>query len=346
MKRITYISKPCSNMTDSQVQALSDYCRSRNIKQQITGVLFYFCGLFFQTIEGNDEKIDRLFLKIMQDKRHRDVLCLKMESGNIERMFPDWSMKYFNFDDKVESLDRPVRLLLQSILESHQIIGRYTQPAVLQILNQGLNPLTMLPRKVERIILFADLVNFSSVSEVLEVEDTAAMLNRFLEISSKIISDLGGEVTKFIGDCVMAYFPTELADNAMRACICIIGALKEQREHGGQDSPMRFLRCGFGLAQGIVIEGNMGSSIKTDYTIIGDAVNTASRLEAMTRTIGKSIVLCEKIKNSLSSDWNLVSVGKLQLKGKEIAIEIFYPEHELIGDFADSSAALFESLSS
>ncbi|PKL45452.1 MAG: family 3 adenylate cyclase [Candidatus Riflebacteria bacterium HGW-Riflebacteria-1] len=346
MKRITYISRPSSPMTDSEVQEINAYCCERNIAQQITGVLLYFCGLFFQTLEGEEEKVDRLFAKIRQDKRHRDVLCLKMESGNIERMFPDWSMKYFNLDTSVDLLNRPVRLLLQSILESHQIIGRYTQPAVLQIINQGLNPLTMPPRKVERIILFADLVNFSSVSEMLEVEDTAAMLNRFLEISSKIISDFGGEVTKFIGDCVMAYFSPDLADNALSACLCIISALQEQRDSAGPASPMRFLRCGFGLAQGMVIEGNMGSSVKTDYTIIGDAVNIASRLEAMTRKVRKSVVLCEKIKNSLSGDWKLVSVGKLQLKGKENAIEIFYPDHELIGDFADSPAALFEALSS
>ncbi len=346
MKRITYISHPCSNMADSEVRAISDYCYLRNIEQQITGVLIYFCGLFFQTIEGAEEDVDRLFAKIRQDRRHRDVLCLKMESGNIERMFPDWSMKYFNLDTDADVLDRPVRLLLQSILESHQIIGRYTQPAVLHIINQGLNPLTIPPRKVERIILFADLMNFSTISEILEVEDTAAMLNRFLEISSSIISDLGGEVTKFIGDCVMAYFPPDLADNALRASLCVIGALREERLRAGPSSSMRFLHCGFGLAQGMVIEGNMGSAVKTDYTIIGDAVNTASRLEAMTRTIRKSVVLCEKTRRGLSKDWKLVSVGKLQLKGKENAIEIFYPEHELLGDFEDPSAALLENSTS
>ncbi|NLF95364.1 MAG: family 3 adenylate cyclase [Candidatus Riflebacteria bacterium] len=336
MKRITYISRPCKAMSDSEVQAISDHCYVRNRENQITGVLLYFCGLFFQTIEGDDAKIDQLFAQIRKDRRHQDVLCLKMEAGNIVRMFPDWSMKYINLDTNVEELNRPVRILLQSILESHQIIGRYTQPAVLQIINQGLNPLIMPARKVEKIILFADLVNFCVASEILDVEDTAAMLNRFLEITSQIISDLGGEVTKFIGDCVMAYFSPELADNAMRACIIILNALREQREAAGADSPMRFLRCGFGLAQGMVIEGNMGSHIKTDYTIIGDAVNTAARLEAMTREVKKPIVLCEKIKNSLGSDWKLVSVGRLQLKGKEKAIEVYYTEHELIDDFAEA----------
>ena len=277
-----------------------------------------------------------MFAQIRKDRRHQDVLCLKMETGNIERMFPDWSMKYINLDTNVEELNRPVRILLQSILESHQIIGRYTQPAVLQIINQGLNPLIVPPRKVEKIILFADLVNFSTVSEMLDVEDTAAMLNCFLEITSQIISDLGGEVTKFIGDCVMAYFAPELADNAIRACIIISNALREHRETAAADSPMRFLRCGFGLAQGMVIEGNMGSHVKTDYTIIGDAVNTASRLEAMTREIKKPVVLCEKIKNSLGSDWQLVSVDSLLLKGKERAIEVYYFQHELIDDFVEA----------
>jgi len=336
MKRITYISRPCQEMSDSDIQAISEFAHARNRDSQITGVLLFFCGLFFQTIEGDDAKIDQLFAKIRKDIRHKDVLCLKMETGNIERMFPDWSMKYINLDNNVEELNRPVRILLQSILESHQIIGRYTQPAVLHIINQGLNPLSMPPRKVEKIILFADLVNFSTVSEILDVEDTAVMLNRFLEIASKIISDLGGEVTKFIGDCVMAYFAPELADNAMRASLFILNALREQRSLAGADSPMRFLRCGFGLAQGTVIEGNMGSHVKTDYTIIGDAVNTAARLEAMTREVKKPIILCEKVKNNLGSDWKIVSIGRLQLKGKERAIEVYCPEHELIDDFAEA----------
>ncbi len=336
MKRITYISRPCQAMSDDDMQALSDFCSAGNRKDQITGVLLYFCGLFFQTIEGEDERIDKLFARIRKDRRHKDVLCLKMESGNLGRMFPDWSMRYINLETSVEDLNRPVRLLLQSILESHQIIGRYTQLAVLQIINQGLNPLAMPARKVEKIILFADLVNFSAVSEALVVEDTAAMLNRFLEIASQIISDLGGEVTKFIGDCVMAYFSPENADNALRACIFISHALSDQREKSAESSPLRFLRCGFGLAQGMVIEGNMGSHVKTDYTIIGDAVNTAARLEAMTRDVKKPIVLCEKVKQSLAEDWDLVSVGRLQLKGKEKAIEVFYLQHDLVSDFAGS----------
>jgi class 3 adenylate cyclase len=313
-------------MSDSEIQAISDFCHLRNRENQITGVLLYFCGLFFQTIEGDDEKIDQLFTKIRQDRRHNDVLCLKMETGNIERMFPDWSMKYVNLDSNAGAIDLPVRLLLESIIESHQIIGHYTQPAVLQILNQGVNPLTISPRKEEKIILFADLVNFSAVSEILAVEDIAAMLDRFFEISSRIISDLAGEVNKF----------RDQADNALRACIFISHALSEQRKQATESSAMRFLSCGFGLAQGMVIEGNMGSHVKTDYTIIGDAVNTASRLEAMTREVGKSIVLCEKIRQSLIEEWDLISVGRLQLKGKEKAIEVFYLQHELVEDFAES----------
>ena len=104
MKRITYISRPCQAMSDREVQAISDHCYVRNRENQITGVLLYFCGLFFQTIEGDDGKIERLFAQIRKDMRHKDVLCLKMEAGNIERMFPDWSMKYINLDTSVEEL--------------------------------------------------------------------------------------------------------------------------------------------------------------------------------------------------------------------------------------------------
>lgn len=333
MKRLTYTSKLTAPLSEHDIEEIGRISKRNNQKQGITGVLIYFSGFFFQIIEGDEVRIDRLYEKIGQDRRHTDILCLKAEVPVEERLFPNWSMDVINLDQNTDALLYPVKILLHTITESQGIIERYTQPAVLKILNSGLNPLTVPARKVEKIILFADIVAFSAISEHLPVEQIALMINRYLEISSEIITTMGGEVTKYIGDCVMAYFAPDLADQALHACLRILRDLKNARESAEKSSPIRLLYCGFGLSQGIVIEGNMGSAIKTDYTILGDPVNTAARLEALTRTVKKAIVLSEQVKNSTRAAWNFVSLGTHDLKGKEKHAELYYPDHELVNDF-------------
>lgn len=320
-------------LSENEIKEIGIISSRNNQKQDITGVLIYFRELFFQIIEGDDVKIDCLYEKIGQDKRHADILCLKTEYQVEDRYFPNWSMNVINLDNNTDALIYPVKILLQTITESHGIIEQYTQPAVLKIISRGINPLTVPARTVEKIILFADIVSFSAISENLPVELIALMINRYLEISSEIITAMGGEVTKYIGDCVMAYFAPEMADNAVQACLTVLSELEKARQSANKNSPIRLLYSGFGLSQGIVIEGNMGSAIKKDYTILGDPVNTAARLEALTRTVKKAIVLSENVKNSTKAEWNFVSLGRHDLKGKEKNSEVYYPDHELVNNF-------------
>lgn len=333
MKRITYISRLNEPLSENEIEKIGVISNQNNQDQDITGILIYFSRLFFQVLEGDELKVDRLYEKIGQDKRHTDILCLKTEHQIKDRLFPNWSMNIINLDNNTDVLMHPVKILLQTITESHGIIEQYTQPAVLKIINRGINPLTVSPHKVEKIILFADIVSFSAISENLPVEMVALMINRYLKVSSEIITAMGGEVTKFIGDCVMAYFDPELADNAIRACLNILSELKTARQSADKGSPIRLLHSGFGLSQGIVIEGNMGSVIKKDYTILGDPVNTSARLEALTRNVKKAIVLSEIVKNSTKTAWNFVSLGTYDLKGKEKNSEVYYPDHELVNNF-------------
>jgi class 3 adenylate cyclase len=333
MKRITYISRLHNALSASAIEELGVRASRYNLKQDITGVLMYFSGLFFQIIEGDDTKIDRLFVQIKRDPRHTDVLCLKTEYQVEERLFPNWSMRVINLDHNTDSLIHPVKILLQTISESHGIIAQYTQPAVFNMLDNGINPLKVPAQKVEKIVLFGDIVSFSAISENLPVEMIARMINRYLEICCDEISVAGGEVTKFMGDGVMAYFAPGLADNAVEACLNILSKVQDLRQSADIRSPLRLMYCGFGLSRGVVIEGNMGSAIKKDYTILGDPVNTAKRLEALTRDVHKAIVLSEQVKNSTQRSWDYVSLGKHDLKGKARMTELYFPDHDLVIDF-------------
>lgn len=161
------------------------------------------------------------------------------------------------------------------------------------------------------------------------------ILNTYFEICSRIILSRGGEVNKFIGDGIMAYFSIEQADNAIQACLDILRELRDLRRQAGEDSPLRLLHSGFGIAQGPVIEGNMGSHYKADYTIIGDAVNMAARLEGLTRTARRSLVVSAGLKERTQAPWAFVSLGKYNLKGKEYDSEVYTIDDELIETFQD-----------
>lgn len=336
MKRIIYISRLTNSLSIEEIEKIGIISSQNNKEVNITGLLVYFEKLFFQIIEGNDEKVDHLFSKIGKDPRHQDIIRLKTDYGIEQRLFSAWSMKTINLDNNVDELVRPIKVLLQAVTESHTIIEQYTQPTILKILNRGVNPLGVTPVRVEKIILFADIVSYSAISERSSIEDVFLVLNTYFEICSRIILGRGGQVNKFLGDGLMAYFDVEQADDAIQACLDILEELQQLRKKASVDSPLRLLNSGFGLAQGTVIEGNMGSHFKTDFTIIGDAVNTASRLEQLTREFNRAIVLSESLRDSTKNPWIFVSLGKYNLKGKEKNTELYSIDHDLVNDLKEN----------
>ncbi|MBK8490860.1 MAG: adenylate/guanylate cyclase domain-containing protein [Saprospirales bacterium] len=162
------------------------------------------------------------------------------------------------------------------------------------------------------------------------------ILNTYFKTCSQIISKRGGEVNKFIGDGLMAYFDIEQADNAIHSCLEILEALQNLRQNAPENSPLQFLYSGFGLAQGSELEGNMGSDFKTDYTIIGDAVNIASRLEGLTREVKCGLVLSDLLTQSTKEPWTFISLGKYNLKGKKYNSEVYSIDHSLVNDFKEN----------
>jgi class 3 adenylate cyclase len=324
MRRLTYISKVSRPLSVEEIQQLGEVSVRNNLRDEITGVLLYLSGIFFQVFEGEEEHVELLFAKIQLDERHKDMLCLKTEYNIMGRQFPNWGMKTINLDDNTDILMQPIKSLLQTVAESYRIVERYTQPSVINILNRGLNPLLVSPRLVEKIIYFSDIVAFSAFAERLPVTEVVTLVNHYLTICTRIISAAGGEVTKFIGDCVMASFAGDQGDNAIRASLAILSELKLLRESVGPSSPLHGLYTGIGLSHGSVIEGNVGSALKMDYTLLGDAVNVAARLEALTRQLPYALALTAGVKNACNQQhWSFVSLGQHQVKGKQELIEVF-----------------------
>lgn len=328
MKRLTYISKFSRPLSNKDVEEIGRISQLNNQRNYITGVLLCSGGVFFQILEGDEDKIDKLYEKILRDDRHTDVLCLKREFSIQERKFPDWSMKVINLDENTDRLVETIKILLETVTNSHRILEKYTQPTIINIINSGLNPLKILPHAAEKVVLFSDIISFSTFSEKLPVEEVVLLMNQYFSICTNIISQRGGEVTKFIGDCVMAYFSSEQTDNAIQASIDILTEMANLRNLAPEVSPERMLYNGIGLSRGMVIEGNIGSSIKMDYTILGDAVNVAARLESLSRNLPRSLVLSGNVKNHTKAPWDFLKFGTCRLKGKEELIEIYSIDHK------------------
>jgi adenylate cyclase len=332
MKRIMYISTATLRLSGDEIDEIGRISSRNNLKVGITGILFSAHEFFFQILEGEEDEVDRILARIRSDPRHRDVLILKSEHDIAERLFFMWSMKTIRLDSANDIILQAIRIMLENITESHRIIERYTQPSVLKFLTEGINPLSVPVKKTEQIVLFSDIVAFSYLSEKFPVEEVANLVSQFMEVCSHRVVESGGQVSKYVGDCVMAHFPPDAADGAIAACLNTLKDIHELRSTAGKCRLMRFLYCGFGLTKGPVIEGNIGSSIKMDYTVLGDMVNLAARLEGLTRSIGKAIAVTKPVRDACTRPWNFVAMGNFQLKGQSRFCPIYSLDDAIVGE--------------
>ncbi len=169
-------------------------------------------------------------------------------------------------------------------------------------------------------VLFTDVRNFTTISEGLWPEEIVDTLNRYLDLQTKIIHQHEGVVDKFLGDGLMTIFQgKEMIANAVTAAIAIqktIAELNRVRLH----EKAVVLHVGIGIAIGPVVLGNIGSSDRMDYTVIGDTVNLASRLCGLAGP--GEILVTEQVVRRLGDSVSTTSQGKVQVKGKSQSVDV------------------------
>ncbi len=165
--------------------------------------------------------------------------------------------------------------------------------------------------------LFTDVRGFTSLSERLEPEEVTKIMNKALTIQANAVKEFGGMVDKYIGDAMMAIFnsPIDLPEHENKA---IAAALKIQEDMVQADLG---IEIGIGINSGESIIGNMGSDTRFDYTAIGDAVNTAARLESATKEVGVDIIIGQNTKKR--SKFRLKSLEPIKVKGKKQKLSIY-----------------------
>jgi adenylate cyclase len=178
-------------------------------------------------------------------------------------------------------------------------------------------------------ILFSDLIGFTTLSEKAHPEALVTQLNEYLSRMTSVIFSNGGTLDKFIGDAIMAVWGNVrslgTAEDAKNCALAALGMRRElsQLNQSWREQGRMGLGMGIGVNHGEVIVGNIGSQDRMDPTVIGDAVNLASRLEALTRTYGVDMLVGESVAALVRDEVYLRSVARVQVKGKTKPVDIF-----------------------
>lgn len=193
-------------------------------------------------------------------------------------------------------------------------------------------------------VLFADIANFTNLTEELGATETVAFLNEYFTDMVEVIFRHGGILDKYIGDAIMAVFGAPFpsprdADNAVRAAIGMQKALREfNARRATRGLPPIEIRIG--LNSDTVVAGNIGSNRRMDYTVIGDGVNLASRLESANRHYGTRVLISGSTVALLEDGYRLRELDWLKVKGKSAPV----PVYELLGDRSLELAPAAESM--
>ena len=206
---------------------------------------------------------------------------------------------------------------------------QYLSPAVIEELIQHPEHLKLGGERRMLSIFFSDLEGFTGISEKLDPEGLTAMLNEYLSAMTDIIQEEGGTVDKYEGDAIIAFWnaPLEQADHARR---CVRTALRCQtrlaemgpifRERLGKELKMRI-----GMNSGPAIVGNLGSHTRFDYTMIGDAVNLASRLEGINKQFGMYTIISQSTKELMDDAFPVRELAKIVVVGRREPVIVYEP---------------------
>ena len=208
------------------------------------------------------------------------------------------------------------------------LFGQYVPPEVVDKIAEDPEKASMEGESREMTVLFTDVRGFTTISEGLDPKALSQLMNEFLTPLTEVIYRHRGTIDKYMGDCIMAFWGAPLADpeharNGVLAGLEMQRTLKEMQPHF-RSKNWPEIRIGVGLNTGRMSVGNMGSRIRLAYTVMGDAVNLASRLEGITKEYGADIIVGEDTKNAVP-DVVFREIDFVRVKGKDTAVAIFEP---------------------
>jgi adenylate cyclase len=207
--------------------------------------------------------------------------------------------------------------------------GQYLSPALVEQLAQSPEKLVLGGEEREMTIMFSDMRGFTSISETYknDPQGLTALMNRFLTPLTNAILSRKGTIDKYMGDAIMAFWNAPLDDkdhelNACEAALDMLARVDELNQARGQEAkeegrPFIPLNIGVGLNTGICVVGNMGSDQRFDYSVFGDSVNLASRLEGQSKEYGFPIIVGSRTALAVKDRFAILELDFIMVKGKK-----------------------------
>lgn len=217
-------------------------------------------------------------------------------------------------------------------------LSQFIPSEIIDALVQGDSQSNLLANETRRVaILFCDIRNFTVFCENTQPEHVVSFLNSYFTTMVNIIKKHGGSIDKFIGDAIMAIFgaPVSYEDNERRA---VEAALEMRRAfpliqgYGRQFLHVPLIEYGIGIHCGDVIVGNIGCADKTNYTVIGDSVNIAFRLEGITKAYHIPVIISQTVRDMLEDNFNCFQLDVVNVKGKSVRMPIYRVDEEMLSE--------------
>ena len=211
--------------------------------------------------------------------------------------------------------------------EIKQVFSKYVSKDVLNVILQDPSKLSLGGTEKEITVFFSDIRGFTTLSEKTTPQELVRILNRYFTVMTEEVLKNGGVLDKYIGDAIMAFWGAPLddpkqADNAFRASLAMVKKLQDfNAELTAAGDPE--INIGIGLYTGPAIVGNIGSEMRFDYTVIGDTVNVASRLEGLNKEYKTHIIIGESTKKKITGDWPFKFLGSAAVKGRKEPLNIY-----------------------
>ena len=207
--------------------------------------------------------------------------------------------------------------------------GQYLSPTLVEQLAQQPEKLVLGGEQRDMTVMFSDVRGFTTISEIYKNDPQAltSLMNSFLTPLTNAIIDRKGTIDKYMGDAIMAFWNAPLYDpaheiNACEAAIDMLDRLErlnQEREHKANDDGKQFIpiHIGIGINTGSCVVGNMGSDLRFDYSVLGDSVNLASRLEGQCKTYGLPIIVGSKTAMAAKDKFAILEIDFVAVKGKK-----------------------------
>ncbi|MBO6757374.1 MAG: adenylate/guanylate cyclase domain-containing protein [Roseibium sp.] len=234
--------------------------------------------------------------------------------------------------------------------EIRSAFGQYLAPDYVELIAENPDSLKLGGERRRMTVLFSDVRGFTEISESFKdnPQGLTGLMNRFLTPLSEAITEKRGTIDKYMGDAIMAFWNAPLDDDQpeLRACHAALGmiarmnALNSIRQTEAEAAGETYwpLNVGIGINSGDCVVGNMGSEFRFDYSVLGDAVNLASRLEGQSKTYGVTVILGENTAREVADQLAVVEIDLIRVKGKQEPERIYC----LIGDETVAAGAGFQ----